>query len=69
MAVSLDHIFSISGAVFSGMIWKIWGYQYVFLFAALIAVINFFSALRIRTDIRKGTVSVESSQLQPADSQ
>jgi predicted MFS family arabinose efflux permease len=55
MAVSLDHVFSISGAVFCGMIWKIWGYQYVFLFAALIAVINFFSALRIKTSIKERT--------------
>jgi hypothetical protein len=37
------------------MIWKIWGYQYVFLFAALIAVINFFSALRIKTSIKERT--------------
>lgn len=69
MAVSLDHIFSISGAIFCGLIWKTWGYQYVFLFAALIAVINFFSALRIKTVIREGTAKADSPQLQPADFQ
>lgn len=50
MAVSLDHVFSISAAIICGIIWKFLGYQFVFLFAALIALINFFSALRVRTD-------------------
>jgi hypothetical protein len=31
------------------LIWVKWGYQYVFLLGAIIAVINFFSALRVRT--------------------
>lgn len=48
MAVSIDHVFSISAALVCGLIWKFLGYQYVFLFAALIAVVNFFSALRIK---------------------
>jgi predicted MFS family arabinose efflux permease len=59
MAVSLDHIFSISGAIFCGIIWKIWGYQYVFLFAAFIAIINFFSALRIKTAIKEETAETK----------
>jgi predicted MFS family arabinose efflux permease len=49
MGVSIDHIFSISIAVFGGFIWIRWGYQYVFLLGAIIAVINFFSALQIKT--------------------
>ena len=48
MGVSIDHIFSICCAVCGGFIWIKWGYQYVFLLGAIIAVINFFSALRVR---------------------
>ena len=49
MGVSIDHFFSISVALLGGFLWVKWGYQYVFLLGAVIAVINTFSALRIRT--------------------
>ena len=48
MGVSIDHFFSIAVALISGVIWQKWGYQYVFLAGAGIAVVNFFSALRVR---------------------
>jgi len=48
MGVTIDHFFSISIALVSGVVWTKLGYQYVFLIAALIAVVNFFSASRIR---------------------
>jgi uncharacterized membrane protein AbrB (regulator of aidB expression) len=53
MGVSIDHIFSIGIAVSGGFIWLILGYQYVFLLGAIIAVINFFSALQIKTKAQK----------------
>ncbi|MBN2676650.1 MAG: MFS transporter [Anaerolineaceae bacterium] len=46
--VSIDHVFSISAALLGGLIWSEFGYQYVFLMGAVIAVINFFTALKIR---------------------
>jgi predicted MFS family arabinose efflux permease len=46
--VSLDHIFSIGAALLGGLLWNSFGYQYVFLMGAVFAVINFFTALRIR---------------------
>jgi predicted MFS family arabinose efflux permease len=46
--VSIDHIFSISAALLGGLIWDRFGYQYVFLFGALVAVVNFFAALRVK---------------------
>ncbi len=52
MATSIDHIFSISIALFGGLIWIKWGYQYLFLLGAVIAVINLFSALQIKTKPR-----------------
>lgn len=53
MGVSIDHIFSVSIAVLGGIVWVKWGYQYIFLGGAIIAVINFFSALQIKTPSRK----------------
>ncbi len=47
-AVTIDHIFSISAALLGGVVWSVFGFQYVFLFGAVIAVINFFTALRVR---------------------
>jgi predicted MFS family arabinose efflux permease len=46
--VTIDHIFSISAAILGGIIWNVYGFQYVFLFGALLAVINFFVAGRVR---------------------
>jgi hypothetical protein len=51
MGVTIDHFFSIAIALASGVIWQKLGYQYVFLCGACIAIINFFSAMKIRTDI------------------
>jgi len=53
MGVSIDHIFSITIALLGGIIWSKWGYQYIFLAGAVIAVINFFSALQIKTKTHK----------------
>jgi len=46
--VTIDHIFSIAVALIGGAIWNAFGFQYVFLMGAGIAVINFFTAMRVR---------------------
>ena len=46
--VTIDHIFSISVALLGGWIWSQFGFQYVFLMGAVIAVVNFFVALQVR---------------------
>jgi MFS family permease len=46
-AVTIDHGFSIGTALLGGVIWTAFGYQYVFLLGAAIAVINFFVAMQI----------------------
>ncbi len=48
MATTIDHIFSISTALLCGLLWSKLGYTCVFLLGACIAVVNLFSALRIR---------------------
>jgi predicted MFS family arabinose efflux permease len=48
MGVSIDHAFSIGIAFACGLVWNMFGFQYVFLIGALIAITNIFSALRIR---------------------
>jgi predicted MFS family arabinose efflux permease len=47
-AVTIDHVFSITAALVGGVIWNAFGFQYVFLMGAGLAVINFFTALRVR---------------------
>jgi len=49
MGVTIDHVFSITVALAGGFIWVTWGYRFVFLLGAVIAVVNFFSALRVQT--------------------
>lgn len=48
MGTSIDHIFSITIALTGGIIWKIWGYQYIFLIGSIIALINLFFTLKIK---------------------
>lgn len=47
-SITIDHLFSISIALIGGEIWNRFGFQYVFLFGVLIAVINFFATMRIK---------------------
>lgn len=56
-SVTIDHIFSMTIGVFGGVLWDGLGFQYVFLFGALIAVCNLCAAMHIRipdTRERKG---------------
>ena len=46
--VTIDHVFSISIALLGGVIWNLFGFQYVFLLGILIAVINFIATSFIR---------------------
>jgi len=48
MAVSIDHIFSISIALLGGVVWSKYGHQAVFFFGAFIALVNFVSAMMLR---------------------
>jgi predicted MFS family arabinose efflux permease len=52
-SVAMDHIFSITVGLMGGVIWDMLGFQYVFLLGALIAIGNFFAALRISIPNKK----------------
>jgi MFS family permease len=54
-AVTIDHVFSITAALVGGVVWNTFGFQYVFLLGAVIAVINFFTALRVKLPNRTRT--------------
>lgn len=51
-AVTIDHVFSISAALLGGLIWKVYGFQYVFLMGAGLAAITFFTTLRVKVPVR-----------------
>lgn len=46
--VSFDHIVAMTIPILGGLLWKTMGYQYVFMAAALIGVLNLILSLRIR---------------------
>ena len=46
--VTIDHVFSITAALAGGLIWNRMGFQYVFLFGAVLALLNLAAALQIR---------------------
>jgi predicted MFS family arabinose efflux permease len=56
-SITIDHIFSISIALLGGLIWNRFGFQYVFLLGTLIAALNFFVALRIKTAKEKPAIT------------
>lgn len=58
VAVSIDHVFSISAALIGGLIWSAFGFQYVFLMGALIAVANLIAALHIHIPARDSAQAV-----------
>jgi predicted MFS family arabinose efflux permease len=49
---SMDHVVSISIALLGGLIWNLYGYQYVFLLGMVIALINFGVALQVKVPVR-----------------
>ncbi len=48
VSVTLDHFFSICVALIGGVIWNVFGFQYVFLLGVFIAIGNFAAALQIK---------------------
>jgi predicted MFS family arabinose efflux permease len=48
MGVSIDHVVAMTIPFIGGILWDQFGYEYVFLCAAVIAVINFFSVMRMQ---------------------
>lgn len=47
---SFDHVIAMTIPFFGGLLWASLGYQYVFLFAALIAVINLYLSTKIKIE-------------------
>ncbi len=56
--VTIDHVFSLTIALIGGVIWSVYGFQYVFLLGILIAILEFIAASFVR---------VPSSSLKAAD--
>jgi predicted MFS family arabinose efflux permease len=53
-SVTIDHIFSISVALLGGLIWNVFGFQYVFALGAFIAAINFAAAMQVKIPKTQG---------------
>jgi len=50
VGMALDHVLAIICAVLCGVIWDVWGPEYVFVFAAVISAANFLVAYGIKKD-------------------
>jgi predicted PurR-regulated permease PerM len=46
--VTIDHVFSLTIALIGGVIWSMYGFQYVFLLGILIAILEFIAASFVR---------------------
>jgi predicted MFS family arabinose efflux permease len=49
LSITIDHVFSITAALVGGLIWNRFGFQYVFLMGAGIALLNLLVALQVHT--------------------
>ncbi len=47
LGLSMDHIVSIICAYLGGIIWSLWGPQYIFFFAALLSLVNLYVAHKV----------------------
>ncbi|MDP0506056.1 MAG: MFS transporter [Fusobacterium sp. JB019] len=50
LGMSMDHFISISCAILSGLVWNVFGPQYIFYFAALISFGNIFIAYKVKLE-------------------
>jgi predicted MFS family arabinose efflux permease len=57
--VTIDHVFSLTIALVGGIIWSVFGYQYVFLLGIIIAILDFIAASFIRIPPQHGTPTEE----------
>ena len=48
LGMSMDHFVSITCAILSGLVWSVWGPQYIFYFAAIISLGNVYVAYRVK---------------------
>jgi len=48
MGITIDHAVAMTLPIFSGYVWDEWGFRWVFVMAAALAVVGFFLCLRIR---------------------
>ncbi len=58
LGITIDHAVAMSLPIFSGYVWEVWGFRWVFLIAGAIALAGFFLCLRIRIPIRQVAVGL-----------
>ncbi|MGE5223255.1 MAG: MFS transporter [Omnitrophica WOR_2 bacterium] len=51
ISVTIDHVFSIAVALLGGLVWNLFGFQYVFLLGVLIAFLNFLAAMQVKLPV------------------
>ncbi|MFZ5649848.1 MAG: MFS transporter [Bacillota bacterium] len=70
MGISVDHAVSMTIPFFAGLLWEAMGFRYVFLVAAILALINFWAATYIKTAPGAGLrVGIQNSELRTQNSE
>ena len=46
--ISIDHVVSITCAYLGGIVWTLWGPQYIFYLAAAMSLVNLYVAIRVK---------------------
>ncbi|MHB8080044.1 MAG: MFS transporter [Candidatus Krumholzibacteriia bacterium] len=54
LGITIDHAVAMTLPIFSGWVWQVWGFRWVFLIAGAIALAGFFVCLRIRVPATGG---------------
>ncbi|MCR4424804.1 MAG: MFS transporter, partial [Firmicutes bacterium] len=62
LGISLDHVVAMAVPALGGLAWTRWGYEYVFLAAAVFAGVNLFAASRIRVPHDRSACGLPSSE-------
>ncbi|GMQ58074.1 MFS transporter [Vallitalea sediminicola] len=50
LGISMDHVVSILCAFLGGIVWSVWGPQYIFFFAATLSLVNLFVAKKVEIE-------------------
>ncbi|MGL4736036.1 MAG: MFS transporter [Cellulosilyticaceae bacterium] len=64
LGISMDHIVSIVCASIGGVLWSVWGPQYIFFFAAALSLVNLFVAIKVQPEKSVASCTTNKSPLQ-----
>lgn len=65
--LSIDHVIAIACAALGGLVWTVWGPQYIFFLAAVLSLINYFVAVKVKIPVKDKIIQSEKKPLDYSD--